>query len=91
MSCCCAEFRAAAEEPKALGLDRIKTSLFKTESSRKKCERYHNKTEKQECLPQDAKHRRTRRDLLHAEYVEGQKGGGLGQPEAGFKVSLLHA
>ena len=49
------------------------------------------KAEKQECLPQDAKHRRTRRDLLHAEYVEGQKGGGLGQPEAGFKVSLLHA
>ncbi|KAL3134650.1 hypothetical protein ABBQ32_007659 [Trebouxia sp. C0010 RCD-2024] len=38
----------------------------------------------------DAKHRRTRRDLLHEEYVEGQKGGGVGQPDAGFK-GQLHA
>lgn len=40
---------------------------------------------------QDAKYKRTRRDLLHAEYVEGQKGGGVGQPEAGLKVSVLFA
>lgn len=40
-------------------------------------------------LVQDAKYKRTRRSLLHEEYVEGQKGGGVGQPESGFKVSLL--
>ncbi|DBA73506.1 TPA: hypothetical protein ACH3X1_011532 [Trebouxia sp. C0004] len=33
----------------------------------------------------DAKYKRTRRSLLHEEYVEGQKGGGMGQPESGFK------
>ncbi len=40
-------------------------------------------------LVQDAKYKRTRRSLLQEEYVEGQKGGGVGQPESGFKVSLL--
>jgi hypothetical protein len=40
-------------------------------------------------LVQDAKYKRTRRSLLHEEYVEGQKGGGVGQPESGFKVSHL--
>lgn len=38
---------------------------------------------------QDAKYKRTRRSLLHEEYVEGQKGGGVGQPDAGFKVSPI--
>jgi hypothetical protein len=38
---------------------------------------------------QDAKYKRTRRSLLQEEYVEGQKGGGVGQPESGFKVSHL--
>ena len=40
-------------------------------------------------LVQDAKYKRTRRSLLQEEYVEGQKGGGVGQPESGFKVNLL--
>ena len=47
--------------------------------------------EQHKFFAQDAKYKRTRRDLLHAEYVEGQKGGGVGQPEAGFKVSVLLA
>lgn len=28
----------------------------------------------------------TRRELLHEEYVEGSKGGGMGQPPHGFRV-----
>ncbi len=34
----------------------------------------------------DTKFNRTRRDLLHEQYVEGMRGGGVGQTKAGFKV-----
>ena len=34
----------------------------------------------------DKKFKRTRRDLLHEQYVEGMRGGGQGQTKAGFKV-----
>lgn len=44
------------------------------------------------CLAlQDRKYKRTRKSLLHEEYVEGQKGGGIGQPDHGFKVAALPA
>ena len=36
---------------------------------------------------QDRRWGRTRHSLLHEEYVEGSKGGGIGQPDHGFKVS----
>ena len=35
---------------------------------------------------QDKKYGRTRRELLHEEYVEGSKRGGIGQPKEGFEV-----
>ena len=35
---------------------------------------------------QDKKYGRTRRELLHEEYVEGSKRGGIGQPKDGFEV-----
>ena len=38
-------------------------------------------------LHQDKKYGRTRRELLHEEYVEGSKRGGIGQPQHGFMVS----
>ena len=37
-------------------------------------------------LAQDKKYGRTRRELLHEEYVEGSKRGGIGQPKEGFEV-----
>ena len=37
-------------------------------------------------LTQDKKYGRTRRELLHEEYVEGSKRGGIGQPKEGFEV-----
>ena len=38
---------------------------------------------------QDKKYGRTRRELLHEEYVEGSKRGGIGQPKHGFMVRLI--
>ena len=37
----------------------------------------------------DKKLNRTRRDLLHEQYVEGMRGGGQGQTKAGFKVRVI--
>jgi pimeloyl-ACP methyl ester carboxylesterase len=39
-------------------------------------------------LLQDKKYGRTRRELLHEEYVEGSKRGGIGQPRHGFMGQL---
>lgn len=39
-------------------------------------------------MMQHPKYGCTRRELLHEEYVEGSKGGGMGQPPEGFKVCL---
>ena len=38
---------------------------------------------------QDKKYGRTRRELLHEEYVEGSKRGGIGQPKDGFEVGFV--
>ncbi len=40
-------------------------------------------------LTQDKKYGRTRRELLHEEYVEGSKRGGIGQPKDGFEVGFV--
>ena len=44
-------------------------------------------TSKAALAVQDKKYGRTRRELLHEEYVEGSKRGGIGQPKDGFEVA----